>query len=301
MKLYYYQDPKGNFGDDLNPWVWNSLAPDLLDDDPSVLLVGIGTLINSKAPVRPRKIVFGSGVGYHRLPVINDKWKFYCVRGPDSARRLGLDESLAISDPALLLTQIVTATPGRTSQVSYMPHHASLRYADWRGVCARAGLRYLDPADDVALTVARIRESKLVIAEAMHAAIVADAFRVPWIAVACYDHILDFKWTDWCRSLRLPYRPVRVPGIWDGAHMAAQAGPGKRLKGHLRQGLRRLGIWHGDAPPAPNRERVEEEVVRVLAGIAGHASPCLSEDRDHRAATERLLDALDLLRRDCRK
>ena len=45
MKLVYYQDPKGNFGDDLNPWLWERLLPGRLDDDPSELLVGMGTIL----------------------------------------------------------------------------------------------------------------------------------------------------------------------------------------------------------------------------------------------------------------
>ncbi|GIZ52847.1 polysaccharide pyruvyl transferase family protein [Noviherbaspirillum aridicola] len=304
MKLFYYKDRRGNFGDDLNPWIWNALAPELFDDDDSTVLVGIGTLINSKAPARPRKVVFGSGVGYHRPPRIDHKWKFYCVRGPRSAQCLGLDRSMAISDPAVLLTRMPIPAPTPGAFVSYMPHHASLRHADWRGLCEKAGLRYLDPADDVAQTVARIRQSRLVIAEAMHAAIVADAFRVPWIAVSCYDHILDFKWSDWCESLGMSYRPLQLPRIWDGAHIAAQArqaGPGKRFKGYLRQGLRRAGLSRAAAPPVPNAGEVEESVVRGLAWVAEQGEARLSRDGAHQEAVTRLLESLDCLKRDCRR
>lgn len=306
MKLFYYKDSRGNFGDDLNPWIWNALAPEIFDDDDSTVLVGIGTLINSRAPRRPRKLVFGSGVGYHQLPVIDDSWKFYCVRGPRSARRLGLDPSLAISDPAVLLTRMPLPASTHAGKVSYMPHHASLRYADWRRLCAKAGLQYLDPADEVARTVTRIRESSLVVAEAMHAAIVADAFRVPWIPVSCYDHILEFKWSDWCESLGMTYRPLQLPRLLDGEYMAAlarEAGAARRMKGYLRQGLRRVGLSRGAPPPAPTADaaRTEEQLVRALAGIARSGQPSLSHDADHHRTVARLLEALDCLRRDCAK
>ena len=82
MRLYYYRDPVGNFGDDLNPWLWSRLIPDLLDDQSDELFVGIGTLLNQLVPKATRTVVFGSGAGYGELPEIYETWEFYCVRGP---------------------------------------------------------------------------------------------------------------------------------------------------------------------------------------------------------------------------
>jgi succinoglycan biosynthesis protein ExoV len=45
----------------------------------------------------------------------------------------------------------------------------------------------------------------------MHAAILADAFRVPWVAVTTSRVINSFKWEDWATSLQVAYRPRRVP------------------------------------------------------------------------------------------
>jgi hypothetical protein len=61
MRLHYYKDPHGNFGDDLNPWLWSKLIPDLLDDDGRTLFVGIGTILRREIPRGPGKVVFGSG------------------------------------------------------------------------------------------------------------------------------------------------------------------------------------------------------------------------------------------------
>jgi succinoglycan biosynthesis protein ExoV len=299
MKLFYYKDPIGNFGDDVNPFIWYSLAPELFDDDGSEVLVGIGTLINTRAPVAPTKYVFGSGVGYHQFPRIDDKWQFYCVRGPLSAQRLGLDPSLAITDPAVLLTQIV---PDRhvkkTGMVSFMPHHASSRFADWRDLCEKAGVNYIDPSCDINEAMFQIRQSRLVIAEAMHAAIVADAFRVPWVPVACYDHILDFKWEDWCQSLKMPYKPQKIASIFD---MERDFTLEQKAKTGIKRGLRKMGIWTDNwtAPvPATNRDEMEEKVVASLIKLSNHASPSLSDERIQRESVERLLEKLDYVRRD---
>ena len=298
MKLFYYQDPIGNFGDDLNPWIWNSLAPEIFDDDDSMVLVGIGTLINSRAPEKPVKLVFGSGVGYHEFPNLDEKWKFICVRGPLSAARLGLDKSYAISDPAVLLTQVTdpVKTPA-TNIISYMPHHASSRFADWRSICQQAGIVYMDPADSVEESVARIRQSKLVIAEAMHAAIIADAFRVPWIPVTCYDHILEFKWMDWCQSLKLEYKPEKLPRIWD---MERNLSFRDLFKTRVKRGLINLGVpsenW---TPPVPktNKKQMEERVVSSLVKIATSGRQFLSEDIPHFESIDRLLEKLNLLKK----
>ncbi|MEJ7808150.1 MAG: polysaccharide pyruvyl transferase family protein [Telluria sp.] len=301
MKLYYYQDPAGNFGDDLNPWLWYSLAPELFDDDSSALLLGIGTLINSKVPALPRKLVFGSGVGYNAAPTIDDAWKFYCVRGPLSASALGLDPSLAMTDPALLVTQLMPAAPvERSAMVSFMPHHASLRFADWKGICDAAGINFIHPAANIHEIIFQIRRSRLVIAEAMHLAIVADAFRTPWIPVACYDHILRFKWDDWCQSMGLAYQPHQFQRVWDMDRMLS---PRDLFKTQLKRKLKGAGVWSaawGEPVPLPNMAALGDQMAAEMRKLATSARSYLSTDVRHRQATEQLVGKLDELRRDAR-
>lgn len=301
MKLFYYKDPVGNFGDDLNPLLWYGLAPELFDEDETSMLVGIGTLINSRAPSRPLKYVFGSGVGYGTVPTIDDSWHFCCVRGPLSAQRLGLNKALALSDPAVLLTQMMPKTTvERSGMVSFMPHHDSKRFADWRGICEKAGVNYIDPADDIHEIVLQIRRSPLVIAEAMHAAIVADAFRVPWVPAACYDHILEFKWQDWCHSLGLEYESQRLPAIFDEAtELSARA----QLKMRAKRTLFDAGIWSDRwTPPGPraNRDQVEGLAVEAMAALACGPRQYLSEDRVHLESIDKLLEKVAELKRLCR-
>ena len=106
MRLYYYGEYK-NFGDVLNTWLWPKLLPNMFDEDAGILFVGIGTLLNDFIPAKPLKAVFGAGVGYGKgLPVIDQNWKIYCVRGPLSAQALGLEPKLAVTDSAALLRNI---------------------------------------------------------------------------------------------------------------------------------------------------------------------------------------------------
>ena len=44
MKLIYYQKNK-NFGDALNPYIFNKLIPNFFDEDPSSIFLGIGSIL----------------------------------------------------------------------------------------------------------------------------------------------------------------------------------------------------------------------------------------------------------------
>jgi len=296
MKLFYYQG--NNFGDNLNPLIWNALAPQLLDEDDAAVLIGIGTLINSNAPPLPMKLVFGAGAGYMSPAKLDDTWKFYCVRGPKTARQLGLKECVAVTDPALLLTQIFTEPVTKTGEVCFMPHHASSGYADWATMCAKAGITYLDPADDTEFLIRKIRGAKLVIAEAMHGAIVADAFRVPWIPVRCYEHILGFKWEDWCESMSLSYRPEIIPSAWDCDRKLTVR---ERSITQLKRGLLRVGIWSDNWTlplPATNIKKVEGVIVAALAQLALGNQAVLSDEKVQNVALDRLLVQLEKMKED---
>lgn len=293
MHLYYYRDPAGNFGDDLNPWIWYSLLPHYFDQDRSELFVGIGTLINDKVPAAPRKVVFGSGLGYNGFPKIDDKWSFKFVRGPLTAEKLGLDPALAITDPAVLIAELVSkAAPEKTIDVSFMPHHVSTRYADWRAICVEAGVHYLDPADDIHETLYALRQSRLVIAEAMHAAIAADALRVPWLPVRCYGHILEFKWRDWCATIGVEYQPVELPQVFD---VERNMSPAAIRKAHVKRSMKAAGIWSANwwnPPPANNKLTAQPLAVQRMRELSRSATACLSRDQAHADNLGRVLGVL---------
>jgi succinoglycan biosynthesis protein ExoV len=215
LKLYYYQDPLGNFGDDLNVWLWSRLLGDCLDTDGSSIFVGIGTLLNHRLPLPPIKNIFGAGVGYGRTPKVDDRWKIYFVRGPLSAQALRLPQKIAITDPAALLRIVDLPDEPKMFEASFMPYHVNSEVLNQReairALCQSEGINYIDPSSSVEDVLRGILRSRVVIAEAMHAAIVADALRIPWIPVVLSDRIHKFKWHDWCQSLGLGYSPVIFP------------------------------------------------------------------------------------------
>ncbi len=46
MTPFYWESDHGNFGDDLNLWLWDFLAAGFSRRSPDVLLVGVGTVLN---------------------------------------------------------------------------------------------------------------------------------------------------------------------------------------------------------------------------------------------------------------
>jgi succinoglycan biosynthesis protein ExoV len=264
LKLFYYQDPEGNFGDDLNRWLWPRLAPGLLDEDNSTLFVAIGSILDRRIPQGPEKVVFGSGVGYGLLPVLDPTWHICCVRGPLSAKALGLPPATAVTDSAALV-RAVRKRPGSgrgDGHVTFIPHFRTPRRAEALGlrlerIVAGLGIEYVDPRGDVEGILDRIERSRVVIAEAMHGAIVADALRVPWVPVRLFDQVLSLKWRDWCASLGIEYRPLScLPD--PGADLPAGR------EGAIRRVLRDAAAYPAPLLSAPG---VLDSAVERLTGL----------------------------------
>src|SRR5437588_2062474 len=86
----YWVLDHGNFGDDLNPWLWSRLAPEVCEQSDPTVFFGIGTILSRSAPPEPIKVVFGSGCGTGLGPKLDKRWFFYAVRGPLTAAKLGI-------------------------------------------------------------------------------------------------------------------------------------------------------------------------------------------------------------------
>lgn len=284
LQLLYWDG--GNFGDDLNIWLWSKLLSNVVDTGTPYnkqgkrsLFLGVGTILSNTLPMSQLKIVFGSGAGYHRLPVLDRNWRIYCVRGPLTAAQLGLDGKYAITDPAALIRAIKLPDVPKQYKYSFMPHHSSIIATDWEAVCESLRIKYIDPTQDFETCLHDIQASEIVIAEAMHAAIVADALRVPWIPVNFHGRDINaFKWNDWCKSLGLEYNPYTL-GLGENSRLIK-----RKLPGIMKHAVRNLVNR-----PLANRALK----AAVIKGI-----PILSSDVAIESATSRLIEQMDNLSRD---
>jgi len=303
MQLHYCAN-LANFGDQINPWLWSRLIPDLLHADDRTLLLGIGTILSDQIPTQQHKVVFGSGLGYGAPPQLDENWSFYCVRGPLTARTLGLPAHVAVTDPAALVRTLHYAEGLRDGhgegRPAFMPHHLSAGCYNWREIARQADVDYIDPCDSVPSILNRIFHARLLITESLHGAIVADALRVPWSAVRAYPHhVLSFKWQDWCASLSMNYEPVDLPALWDASHR------GNAFLTSARLAVKRWCLAHGfryrtwsPLRPLYSPAHDTEAAIRALQALAAGNVVSLSRDESLESATDRLLFMLDKLRRE---
>jgi succinoglycan biosynthesis protein ExoV len=291
-----YRTSRGNFGDDLNDWLWPLLAPELCEPGNPNIFLGIGTIISTSIPADKTKVVFGSGIGTQRPPDVRRRWHFYAVRGPLTAARLGLPEELAITDPAILVRSLRRDSIPKKYPSAFMPHYQSFGQANWSLLCQEAGIHLIDPREPVETVLDQIQSSELLLAEAMHGAIVADAFRVPWIPIRLYGHFLDFKWNDWTQSIQTPLNIRDVPPIFERKLMSPSGATQTFKKGMaaIRLGKskwRKLPLW---ATSSAQKKRSLE----LLKSFSLNERPHLSAARRSGELEEMLMIALTSLRSD---
>ena len=127
----------------------------------------------------------------------------------------------------------------------------------------------IDPRRPVEEVISDIKASKVLLAEAMHGAIVADALRVPWIPIRAHRRHHDFKWHDWCASMSIRYDPHKLPNL-DLEELLARPYSGmvraaKKLRikiaSHRSTGLREL-----DAHYTPLSMRAGPRVDYMIRG-----------------------------------
>ncbi len=301
MKLFYFtrSDQVENFGDSLNPWLWENFLPQELDDDPTTAFVGIGTILNgdlcSKLPKAKNLVIFSSGFGYGviKFPTVTDRWTIYCVRGPLSAEKMGLPGELAVADGALLLRRIFQATELKDSQFSFMPHVEQAMLGDelFIDACNEVGIRYIDPRWSIEKILSLISRTEVLLAEAMHGAIAAEAIRVPWVPIVSSSRILSFKWMDWCASLGLNYQPAEIMPL---VSCYPLQGDDQNFNQNWLEYLKQTET----ADPEKIRTGQVQLIAEQLLRISKTVQPNLSTDRQVEELTVKLEERLDRFKSD---
>jgi succinoglycan biosynthesis protein ExoV len=290
MRLYTWRGAQSNFGDELNALLWPLLLPGLFDDHSPDLFLGIGSVLDARHARRGRKIVAGAGYGGYEAPATLDgTWDIYWVRGPRTAAPLGLPAAFGLGDPASLLPLVHTpAGPRSAGPIGFMPHFESLARGPWKQAAAAAGITLVDPCAEPLAICAAIAGCRTLLSEALHGVIVADALRVPWVALRPVAAIHRMKWHDWAGAMGLEPRFQPLAACCTEEWMDAKLSwmrPGMRHT--LVNAARHFG------PEGGHLDRAAA-ALRHAAQAAPQLSPAATLDR----AQTRMLTRLQTLRQD---
>jgi succinoglycan biosynthesis protein ExoV len=286
--LYRWRGASANFGDELNTILWPRLLPGFFDSDPDVRFLGIGSVLDERHPSGTVKLVAGSGYGgYERKPLLDENWIIHWVRGPRSAAMLGLPPERALGDPAVLLPPALGLTPTGGGDTGFMPHFESAARGAWQQAAEQAGVRLIDPRGDPLAILHAIGRCKLLLSEALHGVIVADALRVPWIALRPLARIHRAKWQDWAETMHL--------------HPRFQSLSASTLREWAANS--KLGYWHATRRWLDKQDdRLHRLTLEHLVVRAGDAlrramavDPQLSADSTLQSCQSRMLEAVHAL------
>jgi succinoglycan biosynthesis protein ExoV len=302
MRLYHWQGHARNFGDELNTLLWPALLPGFFDDDASEIFLGIGSVLDSRHAARTRKVVAGAGYGgYRPAPVMDESWTIHWVRGPRTADRLDLPAACGIGDPATLIDGDLMAAmlgsdwrPGAAAcrDVGFMPHFETACHGAWQRAAAQAGLVFIDPRDDPRDVLAAVARCRLLLSEALHGVIVADALRVPWVAIAPFAPIHAAKWDDWADAMSTSIAFEALPPSSFGEQL--------RLSGFCERRVARTLLDHGrKSLHTVAAGRFADRAATALRRAAS-AAPRLTEDSSLDRSRDRMWAALEGIRRRAR-
>lgn len=218
MNLFYHKNKYRNFGDELNGWLWEKIFPDIKTKSINSTFIGIGTILDKRInKIKNKKIIFGTGIrSIKNLPNFDNSWDIRFVRGPLSAKAIKqyFKSIKYICDSALCVGLLKWKYITKDKFIGFIPHYYTALDYNCTLISNESGMHYIDPTQDVETVIKEIRRCKLVVTEAMHGAIIADIFRVPWLRVNMYSckkesmEVSNFKWADWGESLQVETSPI---------------------------------------------------------------------------------------------
>lgn len=235
IKVYWYNHPGGNFGDEICPYLvrkisgkepiccspsfWGALH-DLyhaiftrkslketvlrflflfMQDD---IIMGVGSMLEFS---NKRTTIWGTGFGNNNSVI--KAGHFLAVRGQESARKLSelkLNVPTVLGDPALLLPLYYKPTVEKKTQIGIIPHIIEFDYffKNWSDRYRIINLN----TRDVEGVINQIYECSYILSTSLHGIIVAHAYGVPCLWIE--NKILEkdgFKFKDYFSSVGIEF------------------------------------------------------------------------------------------------
>ena len=214
-----------NFGDELNPYIFNHIFPELLNNNvfKDIDFYGIGSIIDSRISKNTKAVIFGTGVRDITIPYNTINWDIRFLRGPISSNTLGFNGEKYIADAAYCMLcekALISNTDKKTYKFSLMPHYRQMDKINWDIISDMTGIHIIDPRKGPKDVIQEIAKSEKILTIAMHGAIVADILRVPWLRIkmeaigAEHPMLSDIKWLDFLLALDLKDEFIQVKNFF---------------------------------------------------------------------------------------
>lgn len=218
-----------NLGDrPLNDFLLPKLFPQLSQvSQPKYILLGFGSLLGCRSccmssdEVKLPLLIYGSGYQYGQVEPLPEGSKVFCVRGKYTCKTFDLDDSRAVADPAILLPQVLTrdvkSIPDKVGRIYAWKHRryktsGKLRhFKTLKQKFKETKKRWSE--DNCTVYTARTHGDFVgwmrqlwscdkIETEAMHPAIIADAYGIPWKPLKW-----EQKWQDHFSMLGIAEKP----------------------------------------------------------------------------------------------
>ncbi|NDV91401.1 succinoglycan biosynthesis protein exov [Alteromonas sp. 345S023] len=271
MTVYYFKDSRGNVGDDLNALILRHFFDFDKCSNASYTLVGIGTLINNHLPLSKEFIFFTTGYGYQKPPKFSDtSVSAIGLRGPMTLAKLRPflkenEKNIPLLDGAYLTPDLIPKnTTPEPNRVGLIPHVDSMQIGRWEEIAKRGQFYLIDPRWEPSKFIDALTSCTAVITEAMHGAILADAYRVPWTGFAAHSHINTDKWHDWSESLSIPLQINSVSPVFKGDEGQPFT---TRIKNIIKRTAQKTRLYNNNWTLPPVARSTNKDMERTLAEL----------------------------------
>ena len=206
---------KPNFGDWLSPKIVECVSGRPVQYAPveKCDLVAVGSLLQRVGTQwwNRRLHIWGTGFIETRKPR-RCRHYVHAVRGPLSARILGVDDPIPYGDPGLLADRLLDGRSiGKRHRISIIAHYKDKGSGGLRALCdSNPDARIIDVFSDPMEILEAIAASHCVLSSAMHGLIAADALGVPNARVVFSDLLRGggFKFRDYYQGIGVPEKVV---------------------------------------------------------------------------------------------
>lgn len=206
MKVYYWTGKK-NFGDLLAPLLIKRFAhlPVELSDAKSADLVMVGSILEH-LPESYTGVIAGCGNLHEKTSIRFPNAKILAVRGPLTAKALGLTDNIVLADPGLLADELV-GYQDKKYNLGIVPHWTDTTL-EHNKMFLQYSPKIIRVGDDPLKVIREIGQCKKIVASSLHGIILADAFGIPRrIEISPYVSANQnqegglFKWRDYSASI----------------------------------------------------------------------------------------------------